>query len=81
MQPKYRLRTTLRLASLFLAAWVSAPLLARADTNSLELAQFKDPPGEFRGIHWQGFGLNRLTEDGVRRSVQSSATNGAWGSF
>src|ERR1035441_703532 len=75
MQPKSRLRTTLPLVSLFRAAWFSAPLLARADSNTVQLAQFKDPPGEFRGIHWQGFGLNRLTEDGVRARIQSAATN------
>ena len=70
-----------RLASLLLGACLSAPHLVRADSNPVQLAQFKNPPGEFGGIHWLGFGLSRLTEDGVRRSVQSAATGGAWGSF
>ena len=72
---------TSRSVILLLATWLGQTVIAHADSNTVELAQFKDPPGEFRGIHWQGFGLNRLTEDGVRRSVQSAATNGAWGSF
>jgi hypothetical protein len=70
-----------RLVSLFLVAWWSAPLPALAGSNPLDLSQFKNPPGEFRAIHWQGFGVNRLTEDRVRSSIQSAATNGEWGSF
>ena len=81
MKPKNRLQITSRLVSLFLVAWCGPLLVARADTNAVDFLQFKDPPGEFRGIHWVGFGLSRLTEAGVRASIQSAATNGAWGSF
>ena len=81
MKPKNRLQKTSWLVSLFLVAWFSPPLLARADSNTVDFLQFKNPPGEFRGIHWVGSDLSRLTEDGIRASIQSAATNGAWGSF
>jgi hypothetical protein len=81
MNSKNKLQRTSRLIFLFLVAWFGPLLLARADTNTLEPAQFKNPPGEFGSVHWQGFGLGRLTDAGVRASVQSAATNGAWGSF
>jgi hypothetical protein len=80
MKRPSEIKRTLRSVALLLATWLGQTMLAHAD-NTLELAQFKDPPGEFRGIHWQGFGLNRLTDDGVRASVRSAASNGAWGSF
>ena len=80
MKRPSEIKRTLHSVALLLATWLGQTMLARAD-NTLELAQFKDPPGEFRGIHWQGFGLNRLTDDGVRASVRSAASNGAWGSF
>ena len=81
MKPRIGLPTASRLVALFLVTWFCPPFPARAETKNLELAQFKDPPGEYRGIHWQGFNLNRPSEAGIRAGIQAAATNGAWGSF
>ncbi|MGD1085691.1 MAG: hypothetical protein ABSA47_13220, partial [Verrucomicrobiota bacterium] len=66
-----QIRMIRRLVWLLLVVWSGPALPARADTNTLDPAQFKDPPGEFRGIHWQGFNLSRPTDAGVRAGVQS----------
>jgi hypothetical protein len=78
---KRRNRPTLRLLSHFLVAWFTSLPSARADTNAVDFQQFQNPPGEYRGIHWVGLNLSRVTETSIRASIQSAATNGAWGSF
>jgi hypothetical protein len=66
---------------LILTACLTEAGIAHADSNVVDLAHFKDPPGEYRGIHWVGFNLTRLTETGIVASIHAAAQGGAWGSF
>ncbi|MCX6333518.1 MAG: glycosyl hydrolase [Bacteroidia bacterium] len=41
---------------------------------------FRNPPAEFRGVRWGGFGLNNLTDSSAVRSIRSGAETKSWGS-
>ena len=66
----------------WLIAW--AVLLAgvtHADENTIDYAQFKEPPAEYRGIGWMHFNLSNMSEEGVIANVQSYVKRNSWGSF
>ncbi|MBZ5585537.1 MAG: hypothetical protein LAQ30_25730 [Acidobacteriia bacterium] len=42
---------------------------------------FKNPPGEYRGCYWFGFGLTNITENGMLAGLQRGIQSGAYGSF
>jgi hypothetical protein len=58
-----------------------SPLFAAESGPSLDPAQFKEPAGEYRAIHWQGFQLTRVTEESIRNAVRASAETKSWGAF
>ena len=72
------------MAACFLAAPL-ASLLCGAETAAagagLDPVQFKEPAGEYRAIHWQGFQLGRITEESIRNAVRASAESKSWGAF
>jgi hypothetical protein len=55
--------------------------LARAADSAPDLALFKAPPAEFKGIHWVSLGLSQATEASLTASVRTAAQTGLWGSF
>ena len=81
MKTESRLQAFLRLMLLFLMAYLSRSGISLASDYTIDYAQFKEPPAEFRGICWMGFDLSNLTEDGVIARVQSSVKRDCWGSF
>jgi hypothetical protein len=68
-------------AGICLALLLSLPGLARAADTPADLSLFKDPPAEFKGIHWVSLGLSQVTEASVTASVKAAALTGLWGSF
>jgi hypothetical protein len=81
-----------RWTGVVLAIVLGLPALARGDDSAPDGALFRDPPAEFRGIHWvslflgprqapNGFQAATVTEDSLRASVRAAARVGAWGSF
>lgn len=70
------------LTTLFLLASLGLPCIAQTaqpTTNTLNTAFFKDPPTEFRGIKWTGFGLTNLTNSSAIKSIQTGAKSKSWG--
>jgi hypothetical protein len=64
--------------------FIAGVLPCRAQISEVNLQTitpelFKDPPGEFRGIKWMGYGLTNLTDSGIIRSMQVNAKSKAWG--
>jgi hypothetical protein len=74
----------LRLA-LFVSLFVLSPRIGLAQsqpgTGAVDYATFKEPPAEYRGIHWMGFKLSESSDDYVITNVLNAARRGAWGSF
>ncbi len=50
-------------------------------TDVIDYSAFKDPPAQYRGIHWVGFDLSRITDESVIARVRAGAQRAAWGSF
>lgn len=50
-----------------------------ADLSKLTLSDFKNPPAEFRGIKWTGFGLTNLSDTGIIKTIQAGAKSNSWG--
>ncbi len=42
---------------------------------------FQEPPREYRGVRWLGFGLSNLSDSGMIRSIRSSVASDSWGSY
>lgn len=76
-----RSETGARLLAVLLATLFIQPGAARAAGPTIDLAQFKEPPGEFRAIHWVGFQLTRITEASITASVRAAAETKSWGAF
>ncbi|MDP4290036.1 MAG: glycosyl hydrolase, partial [Bacteroidota bacterium] len=49
--------------------------------DSISFPNFKDPPAEFRGVRWLGFGLTNLNDSSVIRSIKTSVKLDSWGSY
>ncbi|MCX6238004.1 MAG: glycosyl hydrolase [Bacteroidia bacterium] len=56
----------------------SKDISVAADVLSFDM--FREPPAEFRGIRWGGFGLSNLTDSSAIKSIQSGAKSNSWGS-
>jgi hypothetical protein len=50
------------------------------DTTKIRFSLFKNPPSEFRGIRWGGFGLTNLTDSSAIKSIRAGAESNSWGS-
>jgi len=50
-------------------------------TNVLRFELFREPPREFRGVRWLGFGLSNLSDSGMIKSIQSTVKSDSWGSY
>ena len=66
---------------LFIAACLSRAGVILADDDTVDYAQFKEPPAEYRGICWMGFNLSNISEDRVIANVQANVKRDSWGSF
>lgn len=66
-------------ASLALCAF--GPPLVRAEDAPPDPALFRDPPADYRAIHWISLFLSRASEESLRAKIRSEARTGAWGSF
>jgi hypothetical protein len=42
---------------------------------------FQDPPREYRGVRWLGFGLSNLSDSGMIKSIRSAVASDSWGSY
>ncbi len=69
------------LVTLLLAACASQIGTVRGSDNPVDYALFRDTPAEYRGIHWVGFQLSRVTDATLIASVDAAAKAGSWGSF
>jgi hypothetical protein len=49
-------------------------------TDSIDFGLFREPPHEFRGVRWGGFGLSNLTDSSVIKSIRTGAQSNSWGS-
>jgi hypothetical protein len=58
-----------------------APAFARAQGAAPDPALFRDPPAEYRGIHWVGLRLSQGDEQALRARIRAAAQTGLWGSF
>lgn len=85
--PFLRFAPPAAIVTCFLAAPLLSPLFGADVANAadpgtgLDAAQFKEPAGEYRAIHWQGFQLGRVTEESIRNAVRASAETKSWGAF
>jgi hypothetical protein len=51
------------------------------DLQSIKPELFKNPPAEFRGVQWMGYGLSNLTDSGIVRSIRRGKSLKTWGSI
>jgi hypothetical protein len=58
----------------------SAPKGVSDATNVLSFDLFREPPREFRGVRWGGFGLTNLTDSSATKSIRAGALSNSWGS-
>jgi hypothetical protein len=66
----------------FVVRFVGGPSAEAAEsTEVIDYSAFKDPPAQYRGIHWVGFDLSRINDESVIARVRAGAQRGAWGSF
>jgi hypothetical protein len=49
-------------------------------TNVIGVDLFREPPGEFRGVRWTGFGLSNLTDSSAIKSIRAGIKSNSWGS-
>lgn len=64
-----------------LLALSACAALAAPPASGPDPALFRDPPGEFRAIHWVGFDLSHVTAKRLRARIDAAAKTGLWGSF
>jgi hypothetical protein len=74
-------RLTYLLITMLGAIFSVLPCTAQTELQTITLDNFKNPPAEFRGIRWMGFGGNNLSDSGIVRSIQNSAKSKSWGTI
>ncbi|HWB83251.1 MAG TPA: glycosyl hydrolase [Bryobacteraceae bacterium] len=70
----------LLLASPFLTCvQASGPLTSNPEDLKVDYNVFKDPPQRYKGVRWYNFGMNKLSEDGIKAAIDEAAKVGAYG--
>lgn len=55
--------------------------LEKTNGDAVSYLKFKEPPAEYRGVRWLGFGLSNLSDSSVIKSIDKSVNLDSWGSY
>ena len=74
----------MRTVTLFLLACVLATAARRSQNPAdlvVDYANFKEPPGEYRGHRWFGFRLSDITESSIVKGLEQSGKSDSYGNL